>query len=134
MRNLKTIIALAILGILDSAASLISYFSSTAASYCTFGPHFSCDLVYSSSYARIAGVPVALIGVAGYVLLGIMAFAARKNMRMLPYLFFAAAGGLAFSLYLAYVEAFVLDVWCVYCVISLAIITSIALFAARLRA
>jgi uncharacterized membrane protein len=42
-------------------------------------------------------------------------------------LFFTALAGLAFSLYLTRIEAYVLEVWCIYCVASLAIITLITI-------
>jgi uncharacterized membrane protein len=37
-------------------------------------------------------------------------------------------GGLAFSLYLAQIEKDILGVWCIYCVISLGIISLMSLF------
>jgi vitamin-K-epoxide reductase (warfarin-sensitive) len=42
-------------------------------------------------------------------------------------LFFTALVGLAFSLYLTRIEAYVLEVWCIYCVASLATITLITI-------
>jgi uncharacterized membrane protein len=39
----------------------------------------------------------------------------------------AALGGLAFALYLAHIESVVLGVWCIYCVISLGVISLLAL-------
>jgi uncharacterized membrane protein len=68
------------------------------------------------------GVPVAVIGIAGYLLLGVLAF--RKAYRLM---LIAALGGLAFALYLAHIESVVLGVWCIYCVISLGVISLLAL-------
>ncbi|MGB6804771.1 MAG: vitamin K epoxide reductase family protein, partial [Candidatus Sulfotelmatobacter sp.] len=70
------------------------------------------------------GIPVAVLGIAGYLLIG--ALALRRAYRLL---LAAALIGLAFSLYLARIEAHVLGVWCIYCVISLGDISLITLLA-----
>jgi uncharacterized membrane protein len=70
----------------------------------------------------IKGVPVADIGIAGYLLLAGLAIG--KRWRLLAA---AAVLGWAFSLYLAHIEKDILEVWCIYCVISLAMITAITL-------
>ena len=49
--------------------------------------------------------------------------------RAYPLVLAVALAGLAFSLYLAHVEAKILGVWCIYCVISLADISLITLLA-----
>jgi len=63
---------------------------------------------------------VADVGIAGYLLLGLLALMRRWGL-------LATASVLAwvFSLYLAHIEKDILEVWCVYCVISLGIITLI---------
>jgi vitamin-K-epoxide reductase (warfarin-sensitive) len=72
----------------------------------------------------LGGIPVAVIGIAGYFLLG--ALALRRAYRSL---LAVALPGLAFSIYLAHIEAHVLGVWCVYCVASLGVILAISLLA-----
>ena len=62
--------------------------------------------------------------IAGYLFLGALAWS--RAGRLLPA---AALAGLAFSLYLARIEANILGVWCIYCVISLADISLITLLA-----
>jgi uncharacterized membrane protein len=84
---------------------------------CSINEVWDCGVVNHSKYAVIAGVPVALIGAVGYLLLGIFAALRRYGVLVL-----AIVGGLAFSLYLAYIEKYVLGAWCVYCVASLGII------------
>ncbi len=59
-----------------------------------------------------------MIGIAGYLLLGVLAF--RKAYRAMSV---AALGGLGFALYLAHIESAVLGVWCIYCVMSLGVIS-----------
>jgi uncharacterized membrane protein len=68
----------------------------------------------------LSGVPVAAIGMAGYILLGALAW---KKSRLL--LLLGALAGLAFSLYLTHIEAAILQIWCIYCVISLGMISLI---------
>jgi len=63
-----------------------------------------------------------LIGIAGYLLLAGLAIG--KRWRLLAA---AAVPAFAFSLYLAHIEKDILEVWCIYCVISLGIITLITL-------
>ncbi len=67
-------------------------------------------------------VPVAAIGIAGYLLLGVLALARRRVL-----LLAAAVAGLAFALHLSSIEKNVLEVWCLYCVISQGIIALITL-------
>ncbi|HEX6820836.1 MAG TPA: vitamin K epoxide reductase family protein [Candidatus Sulfotelmatobacter sp.] len=123
MRRLTLCIAtLAVLGIVVSSVSLYHHFGTGKTSFCDLGQAFNCDLVNRSMYSKVAGVPVALIGILGY--LAILAFATvyREKAETPFILAIACGGGLAFSLYLTYVEAHILGVWCVLCLTSLALI------------
>jgi uncharacterized membrane protein len=73
----------------------------------------------------VGGIPVADIGIAGYLLLAFLAF--KKQYRLM---LAAAIPALAFSLYLAHIEKDLLGVWCVYCAISLGLITLLTLLIA----
>jgi uncharacterized membrane protein len=68
------------------------------------------------------GIPVSDIGIAGYLLLAILAWKRAYKLVLI-----AAVFGLGFSLYLAHIEKDILGVWCVYCVCSLGIIALITL-------
>jgi len=61
--------------------------------------------------------PVAAIGIVGYLLLGGLALARQRFLVLL-----AALAGLGFALRLTFIEEYVLQVWCLYCVISQAVI------------
>jgi uncharacterized membrane protein len=78
--------------------------------------------VNHSPYAVISGIPVADIGIAGYLLMAVLAF--KRAYRVL---LVAALMGLGFSLYLAHIEAHILGVWCIYCVASLGIVSLMTL-------
>jgi uncharacterized membrane protein len=68
------------------------------------------------------GIPVAVIGIAGYLLLGALAFW-KAYPWMLPFVTVA----ILFAIHLADIEALVLGVWCIYCAISLGVISLMTL-------
>jgi vitamin-K-epoxide reductase (warfarin-sensitive) len=109
---------LALLGIVASALALREHYR-TDISPCSINERWDCGIVNHSPYAVLWGVPVATIGIAGYLLLGILALK-RWYLALLP----LSLGALAFSLYLAHIEAHLLGVWCVYCVASLVVISA----------
>ena len=111
------LVVLAILGIVVSALALREHYR-TDASPCSINERWDCGIVNKSPYAMLWGVPVALIGMAGYLLLGLLAL--RK---LYPWMLPFVTGAFAFAIHLADVESMVLEVWCIYCVISLGIIT-----------
>jgi vitamin-K-epoxide reductase (warfarin-sensitive) len=115
------LIVLAVLGIIVSSLALREHYR-TDASPCSINERWDCGIVNHSPYAMLFGIPVAVIGIAGYLLLGVLAF--RKAYRIA---LVGALAGLGFALYLAHIESAVLGVWCIYCVISLGIISLISL-------
>ena len=115
------LIALAVAGIIASSLALREHYR-TDASPCSINDRWDCGIVNHSPYAMLFGVPVAVIGIAGYLLLGVLAF--MKSYRLM---LVAALGGLGFALYLAHIESAVLGVWCIYCVISLGVISLVSL-------
>jgi uncharacterized membrane protein len=91
-----------------------------------------CDVVNNSVYAKIYGVPVAFIGFVGYLLLLGLALAAlqaegARQRRLLALSFVLALGGVGFSAYLTYIELYVIEAICVWCVISAILITLLAI-------
>jgi uncharacterized membrane protein len=83
----------------------------------------NCRLVQQSEYARVAGIPVALLGLAMYaVVFAIAALRlARPTLapRMLAVWTFALSlGGVVYSAYLTWLELAVIDAVCEWCVVS----------------
>lgn len=117
MRWIIAILALA--GMMTAILALREHYR-TDASPCSINEKWDCGTVNKSRFAMIKGVPVADIGIAGYLLLAGLAIG--KRWRLLAA---AAVPAFAFSLYLAHIEKDILEVWCIYCVISLGIITLI---------
>jgi vitamin-K-epoxide reductase (warfarin-sensitive) len=117
------LIVLAVAGIAASSLALREHYR-TDVSPCSINERWDCGIVNHSPYAVFHGVPVAVIGIVGYLLLGLLA--ARKAYPwMLPLVTIA----LVFSIHLSDIEKFVLGVWCIYCVISLGVITLMTVLA-----
>lgn len=91
--------------------------------FCAGGGH-GCERVQSSTYAELAGIPVAVLGLGGYVAI-VAALLARGEPARL-----AAAGlaivGFGFSAYLTYLELFVIDAICQWCVTSALLLSVLA--------
>ncbi len=73
-----------------------------------------CATVQQSDYAALAGMPVAVLGLVGY--LGVLAALARDGEAGRSAAAFLSLAGLGFSAWLTYVEVGVLDAVCVWCV------------------
>ena len=129
-RLYAAIAILAVAGIAVSSVSLYHHFSKSKTSFCNLGQSFDCDLVNRSQYSTFHQVPVALLGMFGYLLVLSLATVYREKAET-PFILGAAAlGGLGFALYLTYLEGFVLHAWCVLCLSSLAIISAITVLSA----
>jgi uncharacterized membrane protein len=116
------LLILAGLGVIVSSLALREHYRTYGDSPCSINERWDCGVVNHSPYAVFAGVPVAAIGIAGYMLMGVLAWPRSYRLLLVP-----TFAGLAFSLRLADIEAHVLGVWCIYCVISLGIISVMAL-------
>jgi len=127
------IAVLSVAGIVDSAVALQRHFAKSATTYCDFSQQFNCDIVNRSEYSTLAGIPVAAIGVIGYAALFVLATFWKSRPETPNRLLGAATAGLAFALYLTYVEAYVLTTWCILCLISLALILLITVMSAVLK-
>jgi len=112
---------LAVAGATVSVLALRVHYSTETAP-CSINEKWDCGIVNRSPYAVIEGIPVAAIGIAGYLVIGILALFRRRGLVLA-----AALAGMAFALYLTHIEAKVLGVWCLYCVISQGIIAIITL-------
>lgn len=125
-QRLMSIVAiLAVIGIVVSSVSLQHHYATSKTEYCDIGETFNCDIVNRSAYSSILGIPVALIGMLGYAALAGLATVYRERRDTPVLLLGGALAGLTFALYLTYIEARVLGVWCILCLSSLAVIGSI---------
>lgn len=118
----KVIVALAVVGVAVSAFALNGHYSAAAEPYGTHG--WNCALVNHSGFSTFGPIPVAAIGVAGYLLLAVLSWFRRRGWTLL-----FSWIGLGFASYLSYVEAYVLQTWCATCVVSQCLISLIAILA-----
>jgi len=117
------LLTLSILGVIASSLALREHYREYGDSPCSINERWDCGVVNHSPYAMVGPIPVAAVGIIGYVLMGILAFLRSYRLLIVP-----TFAGFAFSLYLANIEAHILGVWCIYCVISLGIISLMCLF------
>jgi len=119
MRFVLALLALA--GLIVSTLALRVHYS-TETEACSINEKWDCGIVNHSPFAEIEHIPVAAIGMVGYLGLAALALGRRKRLMVV-----AALIGLGFSLYLTHIEKDILLVWCVYCVTSLGIISLMSL-------
>ncbi len=95
----------------------------------TCGVVGNCNVVQQSSYARILGVPVGIIGILGYLTILFLWTVKRfKNQHRIDgALFVITLLGVGFSIYLTLLEPFVIGASCVWCLTS-AVIMGILLW------
>jgi vitamin-K-epoxide reductase (warfarin-sensitive) len=132
---MKYLIALlAVAGIVVSAMALhVHYMDPGLAPPCAVTERFDCGAVNHSRFAVFPAktfdekpgafhIPVATIGIAGYALIGLLALLDRWWL-----VFEFAQVGFFCAAFLSYLEAFVLQKWCIYCLWSQGLITAILL-------
>ncbi|MGB8029015.1 MAG: vitamin K epoxide reductase family protein [Terracidiphilus sp.] len=112
---------LAIAGIVVSALALRLHYS-TGTAPCDINERWDCGTVNHSSFSVIDKVPVAAIGIAGYLVLGLLGLARQRFAT-----FLGAFLGFLFAFRLSMIEQYGLGVWCLYCAISQAIIAVLLL-------
>ena len=132
------LLILAVLGIIASSLALREHYREYGDSPCSINERWDCGVVNHSPFAVLGGVfeqmgihahipilgsmPVATAGILGYLVMAVVAFFRRYRLLLLLTL-----GSMAFSLFLAHIEKDILGVWCVYCVISLGLISLMCL-------
>lgn len=97
---------------------LLYVYTSNSALPCTIS--HGCDTVRYSQYAKLFSVPVPFFGVLFYICgLGLAGLGlVQKRLRYLLLLWVLTAWGFVFAGYLTYLEAYVINAWCSWCVIN----------------
>lgn len=119
------IVLLSGLGIILSLYLTYIHYTDSHAAFCTAGT--DCDFVRQSGFAMILGIPVAALGVLGYAALLVIALVNFDRRNKWIVLFVMSLAGLLFSVYLTFLELFVIKAMCMYCVASAILITLIFL-------
>jgi uncharacterized membrane protein len=113
-RVLRAGVAVLALGGIAIAGYLTYVHYQPEALICTGGG--GCETVQKSSYAELAGLPVALLGLGAFiVMLALVAWDSELARTLAAALALAALG---FSVYLVSLQAFVIDAWCVWCLVN----------------
>jgi len=121
----QAVALLALIGLLVSVYLTLHQLGMIGPLACGTG---GCERVQASRWAYIAGVPVAAAGVAGYLAILVVAMWGLQQPgdgRPARWLVLLGAGGVLFTLYLTYLEAFVIHAWCRWCLGSATIIVLI---------
>jgi len=127
MRRRQAIVLLALVGLLLALYLSLYKLGLIGTLQCGTG---SCEYVQTSRYAEVLGMPVAFYGVVGYAALFVVGLAGVQprlvtDRRVTVLLAALSSLGLAFTLYLTYIELFVLHAVCRWCVVSAVIIAAI---------
>jgi len=111
------LLAVSLLGFIDAAyLSAKFYLGETPTCFLLKG----CDVVTTSSYSSVAGVPIALFGALFYLAVFVLslAFLDRRAPKLLKWIGAISVPGFLFTLYLVYLQFFVLHALCIYCMFS----------------
>jgi uncharacterized membrane protein len=113
--------AVALIGVFVAAYLLLYKLGALGTLAC--GVDGGCEVVQASRYAYLLGVPVAAWGVLGYVLiLGLALAGAQPRFADRTWvsvgLLALTGAALAFTVYLTFLEAFVIHAWCRWCIVS----------------
>jgi uncharacterized membrane protein/thiol-disulfide isomerase/thioredoxin len=100
------------------------------------GPVGDCNTVQSSRYARLFGIlPIGVLGIVGYLAIGVAWLLHRSDGRLGRWaalgLFGAAFVGTLFSIYLTFLEPFVIGATCAWCLLSAVVMAALTLLAAE---
>ena len=91
--------------------------------YCDAGS--GCDVVQNSRWSTLLGIPIALWGFFTYALIALAAWQSAKKHRAWRWVVFFASIGLGVSLYLTAVSIFEIKSLCIYCTVSLGLVSLI---------
>lgn len=125
--NRMVIAFLALVGVLISVYLTLHKYGVIGSLACGTG---NCETVQASKWAVFMGMPVPILGLVGYGALLIVALIGLNpvyhyNRVIALTLFVLADAGFMFSLYLTYLEAFVIHAWCRWCIVSAGLATMI---------
>lgn len=122
-----------ILSIIGLIASLYLSWIEYSGKFAFCGPIGNCEAVNTSKYAQIYGIPLAYIGVAVYLVLIIIFLLEGRNDLFAEYgplvVFGLTLIGVLFSIYLTYLEIWVIKAICPYCVVSAIVMLLLFIFA-----
>jgi uncharacterized membrane protein len=126
-------IAIPVLAIIGLGVSIYLTYVEVTQTHALCGPLGDCNAVQSSPYAKLFGVlPIGLVGAIGYIAILVTWLWRRFRTDSLskiagPVIYGMALFGTLFSIYLTYLELFVIHAVCIWCLSSAAIMTALML-------
>jgi len=130
-------LAVPLLAMIGLAVAIYLAFVETSGSEAVCGPVGDCNAVQQSEWAKLFGViPIGVIGVAGYAVV-LAAWAAGRfgSSRLADWsrvaLLAGSVAGVAFSVYLTFLEPFVIGATCMWCLGSAVVVTLLMWLTAR---
>ncbi len=119
-REWLRILALLLVGIGILLSGYLSYAKLTEVPIqCIEGGAFQCDVVQNSAYARLAGIPIAYLGLATYIVIGFLILFQDRIGILRDYgnvlEFGVVLFAFLFSMWLVYVQVAILEALCQWC-------------------
>jgi len=138
-KALKRIMIISFIGLIDAIYLSYLHHLVSAGGGCPTQdlPGLDCGVVLASDQAKLLGIPVAWLGVIGFLMLIFLSLDLYLNMDLertyynkilLPITGFI---GVIFGLYLTYAEAFIIHQWCPFCLIAFGLTMAATFFAVK---
>lgn len=124
----KIIVNLALFGMLLSLYLVWQQFGQPTIKPCSINATINCEAVINGPVSKTFGIPTPFIGLTGYIIILLSALLKRKNILLVT-----TTGGLAFCLWLAFVELVQLKVVCPVCIMCQITMLAIFIFALKIH-
>lgn len=108
-------VVLIAVGFADSVFLTYEHYN-LSSTFCPVNPWINCLAVTTSKYSEIWGIPLAFLGTIYYSI--VFFFLTRKNKMFNHFFILASSIGAIFSIYLIYIQAFLIGLFCIYCLLS----------------
>lgn len=108
------VLIVALLGFIDASYLTVEHYKNVIPPCSVTG---GCEVVLTSIYSTILGVPVSLLGAIFYllILVGAFAYLESKNDQFLKWSLMLTIPGFILALWFVYVQIFILHSYCIYC-------------------
>lgn len=119
-KHFLALLILSVLGMLVTIYATYQHYKPAGGSFCNINDYVNCDIVNKSIYSEIFGISVAIFGFLAYFYFFIVSLGFIKEWHfkkiILNFTAFFGAFSLLFSLYLTYIEFFILRALCILCI------------------
>jgi len=121
----RDIAAFAAIGATAMLYLVYVHYKPSGSAFCDFGDGFSCEIVNKSVYADIFGVPISVIGLAYFVVIGVLS---RRDLfaKYVEEIQALTVASLVFGLYLTWIEVYLLGSICVFCELAKVMMIAVA--------